>query len=93
MKLIKWLKEQEKRLLVKTIKPKSIFKIEGVEGEEQKEVKKETFERETQETLSKLIHNQNLIIRKQISNQEKLENLDEKLIEIIKMLMSLKDKL
>lgn len=30
---IEWLREQEKKLSVKTIKPKSIYKIKGVENE------------------------------------------------------------
>ena len=84
MKLIKWLREKHKDL--KNLNSLISKKIEEME-------KKDIFRQETQETLIKLLHNQNLIIGNEIKTSEMLEKQEERIIEIIKMLMSLKDKL
>lgn len=62
-------------------------------GEEQIKVNNETFERETQESLCNIIYNQNLIYENQKEDREKLKRLDEKLTEVVKMIMDVKDKL
>ena len=69
-------------------------------GEEQKEVKKETFEREIRERLWIMTYGQRYMQDGQKEMREKLEIIDtnitdieERQIEIIKMLMSIKERL
>ena len=62
-------------------------------GEEQKEIKKETFESKVKEVLREIRLNQEAIYFNQQRDREELKKQEERIIEIIKMLMDIKDKL
>ena len=100
MRIIKWLKSRIKREKnkypeIKVILP-SIEELKG-EGKEQKEVKKETLI----QVIKDGVNMHQIGLRSLRDNQkticEKLENshkeLEERQIEIIKMLMSIKEKI